>query len=317
VPRNTRNYVLFILIIAVTGGVAWYYIYLTENYINDTDAKLLSEGVFNLITPQLLSRPTAHWQHYIQSLQPKNGTKLILITLDQVPKNIHEYQSLLSGSIVANDSEENIFSTRTVFKRIEKTPYVLQLSQGMSRNDLIQNQTAWMRILLNKTLRETPKDKWPQALKHISSAFGNWPVKLIKLSSYSKQQQDKLKKGNILLFDFSGGGGGISYEGSSSGLLFLTPDKRYVLALGPLSDVFLSLYNFYFICIASLIALLAICWIWTFPFYRNLNKLQKLAEAYGEGQFTYDITVPKKLALHPLYTSLKRCETRRDEVEVE
>ena len=52
--------------------------------------------------------------------------------------------------------------------------------------------------------------------------------------------------------------------------------------------------------------LLAIVFIWSYPFYRSLNKLQKQAIDYGNGKFDTKLKISKTLALNPLNKGLHK-----------
>lgn len=151
--------------------------------------------------------------------------------------------------------------------------------------------------MIQHTLTNTPKSAWPSALNKLQQAF-KAPVKLLPINTLTPLAQQQLRKWQVAFTEHDGG--------SIATISFLAPDQQHVVVLGPLKDIVLLRYETYAFIGVALLLLFFIVWIWTYPFYRNLNKLQKLADYYGKGQCDHHVTVPKQLALYPLHQNLTR-----------
>ncbi|MCX7123722.1 MAG: ATP-binding protein [Gammaproteobacteria bacterium] len=289
-----RNYILFVLIILGLVGAVYFFSLSLTQHLESRDANVLFKNVFVFYGKKLEAMPQAKWPGYLQKISPDADNPLSLVSLADLPATV-DRNALLKGNVVIDNHRPDGYTPAYAFYHLPNTG--LALKMGVFQSDITQYvyATNWVKNMINQELSGIPEKNWPTALSDMSPNFDNAPMRLQSFQYFDKVSQARLLKWGLLINEKN------NYAATIS---FISPDPKQVVVLGPKKDPRpLLIYAWVSV---GLLLLFLIVWLWTYPFYRNLNKLQSMADAYGRGQFDYEIKVPRQLALFPLYKNLSR-----------
>jgi signal transduction histidine kinase len=333
-----RNLILFTLIfILLTIGVYTLYRSLMTNYFSTKNENTVDAHILNVLDSELAKYPQKEWNTLLKKIAPrfKSSANIHIVKTASLTKNIKSNQQFQNGKVkfiyrhpVVAGSFLSLYITS--YKKVtSNSNYTIQLNTGLDIVDTINTKSQWLASYLYSTLQNKPMTNWkPIISKLLTNKLYGLKIYTIKPSSLPKWVQEKLKVTDSITFDSLYFKNNILnhpdskpyqyienlslkeqildmlYTTPTFTLAMQSPDKNHILIISHLyseGSQFTRVTPFLLILFLVLIIL---SWLWTFPLYKGIKRLQLLASAYSQGEFIYDIKLNKHFSLYPLYQSL-------------
>lgn len=307
-----RFYLLMLLVILLVS-LYWSRVFVYSSFMMDRIVNGLAVGtsgaVFQYTEDALASHPQSSWPHVLQTLTPQTPHyPLRIALLSSASLSPSQFHRLEQGQLVgelslfhAPMSQQGVGYYSAAYQRIgnsnEMLVQVLQPSQHVN----YQTQQSWLLHFITLTIQAHPKQNKESVLKEFSQTYGI-PVRLEPLSSEPLDLQRYLRQFQD------------AYDLSSNLSVVLSFYHLYsptqILVIGPYPyPWFLMHFNLWALC-AVLGFLSLLMFLSVYPFSRDLVKLSRMAKAYGEGQFAFDVKVQRFGTLSVLYNNLKSMGSR-------
>lgn len=260
--------------------------------------------VFQYLQQRLQVAKPADWPGIIKNLTPPPPyNPLNIEPINQIKLNAAQMKRLNQGEIVGNiaifhepiENGMNDYSD-IAYQRIGMSNQALVYVVDTGQDSSYLSQQAWLIHFISLGLTASPEQEWPRVLQKFSQEY-NVPVQLIPFSQLTPELQtymlthhyvyDLISNLSILHHFY--------YLYSPSQVLVIGPypGPWYATQFGPL-----FLWGF--------MLFVGLCMFFSlYSFYRDLRKLDHLAQAYGEGNFNYPLKVNRFAAMGQLYRNLK------------
>jgi two-component system sensor histidine kinase RstB len=282
------------------------YLVVGHFFYKDMDAtnKELSKGVFTEIQYELSQAPQSHWKSILNKLQDQNTAPANIVEINNLKLSTDQKANLMAGKKVSYYGTNFQFfdygiANGFIYQRIGNTPYALHIMIGITVQHMISELTGWMAHLLILKFHNTPQNKWNTLLKPLENQYGLHlsiqSTNNLKLPSDTKQRLAKFK---------------ITYKSSTKNLYFIKtlylqlPNSNKILVIGPIhySWAHKNFKTINGILTVALSAILVILLTWLFS--RNINKIYKMTEQYGDGNFNYKPKFNRFSTLRNLYNNV-------------
>ncbi|MCX7122769.1 MAG: ATP-binding protein [Gammaproteobacteria bacterium] len=274
-----------------------------RDYIVNSQAWETSQPTLNYLQTQLQQVPEAQWPAIIKSLTPTaTHYPLYILPIDSIHLNPTQMERLQQGRIVGTFSafgppilNNNDGYNGVAYQRIGDSNQVLVFRNSPVDNTNYLTQQRWLLHFIELTLKQDPTHS-EQALQDFSQTY-QVPVQLLSLTSLTPAMQSYLQQFHVI-YD-------MSMDDSAVSTLYYLETPTHVLRIGPYPVIW-YMHNLNYMLFAPLVlgmALLSLLIL--FLLNRDFKKMARLAEAYGNGQFTYSVKVSRLSAMFPLYTNLK------------
>ncbi len=264
---------------------------------------------FQYIQQQLQDKPEKTWPVILVSITPTTEHYPITIApITSLALNTRQLHRLQQGHIIGtialfhtpiqNKSEmyQNI-----VYQRIGNSDKALQYS---AQSDVSMNyleQQRWLIHFIDLSIKTSPHQSIATVLQTFSQQYGV-PLALQPLTTQTPEIQNYLRS-HQYLYDSSN-----DTDALITLYVLYTPDQ--VLIMGPYHYPW-TLTQFDLLTTLLVLAIISLLmFVSVYPFSRDLNKLGKLAAAYGEGDFTFDVKIRRLGTLSKLYKNLKSMSVR-------
>ncbi|MCL9781766.1 ATP-binding protein [Vibrio sp. S4M6] len=313
-----KNYFLFAFLIFIFIVITFYLSKVMEKAILNKSALSFSNGVFNYVSEQLHGLDSYQIDLKLNEIQ-KNvaDQKVKIIAYSSLPNalksndnlakgKVVEYHSFLSG--VHHGSLYSLYSAydiRYAFKRLGQSKNYMRIVLGSPQILEVKRNTQWITNIVRESFKDKNVDQFERISKHLSDIFGI-EVSLKKQDTLTSKESEFVNQWGLLALSY--------FDGHVYDLAIPISGTDVLVVLHGISDHlagFEKNFYFYLLLIIGLVIML-ICWIWSYVFYKTLNKVQVQAIEYGKGNFDYHIKVPSLLSLSPLNQALKNMATRID-----
>ncbi|MDF2940757.1 MAG: two component system sensor histidine kinase [Gammaproteobacteria bacterium] len=269
---------------------------------------------FNYIQNQLKEKPEASWNSILKQITPNEPhIDIIILPIEQIQLSPSQMKLFLNGQIVStalffhapiNNTTSSYYGA--TYQRIGNSSRALEFVMQSHQDTGVLPSQTWLTNFIKIELNKTPKSQSAVVLANFSKQQGI-NVKLIPLSQLTPEMRNYIIQ-HQYLYDSSD-----SLTGMITQLYYLySPDE--VLSIGPYHyPWYLQQIGAFFL----LTVILAIALFMVFSliaFYRSLKKLDRLAAAYGEGNFNYSVKISRLAALFPLYSNLKSMGQRIEQL---
>lgn len=261
--------------------------------------------IFSYLQAQFAEVPESEWNQVLQRLTPSMPHKPITIEpINQIvlPDN-HQRALLLEGKIVAavsffhapfNDTTDSYAAT--AYQRIPHSDLALALQVQQKQRDNELGTQMWIIHFVSLELAKNPHNPTDVVLKNFGQQY-HTPVQLVPLKTLTPEIQNYLTQHQFLM-DSSN-----NFNTFLQAYYLYTPDT--VMLIGPFQypwyiNQFGTLFMGTMIVLISFFMLLSL-----YFFYRDLKKLDRLAQAYGEGQFNYSVRIGRFASMSRLYQNLR------------
>jgi len=257
----------------------------------------LSKGSFHMIDIGLTAIPREQWPDFIKHLNNEGGYRLRLQKPD-------EYE--FSDDVLDNLNENrSVFRVRDDvfygYKRIRGSSLVLEFPFGESEYRFVQQISSSTFELIELDLLLHPQELWHERISTINTYFG-FPVKLLKLNevSLTGRAHTDLLGGEVAMIDI--GDNEYDYR--------LIKGTSYVIRFGPIKEpISLGIaQSIFVISLAIFFAIVVLFWV--YPLSRDINRLEKSSNAFGQGDFNARATVAKRSPLSKLTGSFNAMADR-------
>ncbi len=276
-----------------------------NNFLLNGQAQGEIGPIFNYIEAQLIKAPQTDWQQILEKLTPKephHSITIVPINTITLP-NTYQKNRLLQGKIVGtaiffhppmNDTTDSYKAY--VYQRLPNSNLVLVMQNEQHERDSEFTNQIWFIHFIRLELAKYPDEPTNDILENFSRNYGV-PVQFIPLASLPPEVQNYLQENQFLM------------DGTNDFNVFLSCYYLYspttVLKIGSF------IYPWYMAELGSLllgflvIFISLVMFFSLYSFYRDLKKLDRLAQKYGEGDFDYKIKIGRFAAMASLYKNLK------------
>ena len=295
-----RNYLLFVLVITVIVLLLLFLNHVQQKAENAT-AEMIASAPMRFLQAKFRQMPEDKWQPYVSQLQSDTNTqKIYIVTKNRLPEALRNSQALEKGNIVGSLpgfalTRAKPYMSSIAWQRIGKTDQYFKLILIPPTIKQYQENTAWLKIILDQLFAEGKNIE--TAKKQAEAIFGR-EIHVIPFSTLTPDEKRHFEKWGLNAETFD--------DNHIATLRYLSPDGKQVIDLGNFSDRFVVRYINTILIVVILLILLVVVFIWSYPFYRGLGKLEKQAIDYGNGRFDTRLKMSKALALQPLNTALHK-----------
>lgn len=228
------------------------------------------KGVFYLLEKELQPIHQNKWQEKIEDISDHFSYQLKLETLTNATSDIAKKQNLINGEFVFIEGIPNILK-----RRIAGTDWVISKALDMDENEMYIRSVRGGAHLILTQFEQTPKDQWPVLMQELSEQFVFEFTLLNKAElTLDDSQQQALDAQEIVLHPRNDG----QFE-----LYRVLPDNETVIqAITPAYGS--TQAGMYIALFVTFIASVSVCmFIWVYPVWRDLKRLSKTAEEFGDG----------------------------------
>jgi len=276
----------------------------TYNPLNLLNESLIYEritdsykGTFYLIEDELSAIPELEWQDRFGDIRDHFGHDLRLLTVtDPIPYE-QPLEELLPGDFWILEDEND---SDVIVKRVGTTKWFVYMLLEESEDQLTLNQSQGTLNLFLRHFDNVPEQQWPSVMEalrpHFGYEFALTAFDALDIADNKRQQLLELgrtwlttEEQHTMLYQVMPG-----YEDQPEPL---------VLAAGPIA---LPGSDFVVILGLSLIFVGGISlgiWLFVFPLWRDLSKLNKTAEQFGLGYLGQRAEVSKRSVINKLGVS--------------
>lgn len=248
----------------------------------------LSKGTLHLIENALRETPPREWEALIEKLNQGGGYKMRLQKADDLLIPKADMQRLFKGEVTT----ARVINALHAYKQVGDEGLILDFPFEQSEYEHNQRLANSTFNLIERELANQSADGWLQAAYVLGESF-DFPVTLVDL--------DAPKLSDDMTLDLREGRPVWEKLDSDTDYIYRrVGDTTKVLRLGPFGKPTTLRYlnPILLACLASTMA--AAVFLWVFPLWRDLNKLDGSAQAFGRGEFQTRAKLPK---LSPLYRS--------------
>ncbi|WP_192484943.1 MULTISPECIES: sensor histidine kinase [Cysteiniphilum] len=300
----SRNYILFALVMTTVVIMLYFYILFLNQQGYIKSANMLAQAPFEYLQEQFQKAPESKWQDLLNQLQKNNKyQKISIVNVNNLPKRVRDSKKLKSGAIVGIDTtsifspDSSAYNAFWVYQQIAKTDKYLAIQASSPTIVMIQRNTEWIRLVAQQIFQSVSKENKQKIIKEAEQLFGA-KVTLRDISTLTASEKESIKKWGIYAYSID--------DDHVATISVPVANSQYLVTIGALKDSVYARYPYWFLLLGVLILLMLITFVWSYPFYRSLNKLQKQAVDYGNGKFDTKLKVSKTLALNPLNKGLHK-----------
>ncbi len=247
----------------------------------------ISVGTLYFFDKRLSATPREQWSELIKRLNKDGGYHLRL-------QKLEEYE-------LPDDVVDRLNEDRMVFNSIDNAEYgyirvrdsnlVLELPFQQSEYRHNQHLTNSTFELLEWELLDRPQELWNQQIIAINNKF-TFPVSLLRLDEVPLTGRAHSDLINAKATWHRIDGEEYNYR--------RIKDTSYVIRLGPFDDPVTLNYleSILLVCLAFIVAIAVLFWV--YPLSRDLKRLEKSTNAFGQGNFSTRAVVAKRSSLGKL-----------------
>jgi len=249
----------------------------------------LSKGTFYLIENRLSETSPEQWPDLMAKLNEGGGYRLRLLSIESLTLPQPLIDRLTRGSFVISDIHNASYS----YKRIKNSEWILEFPFEQSEYQHNQRLSNGTFNLVEMSLRDQPQSAWPGIVTELNRHF-SFSVTLLEQEqlTLSPSQQQKLATGEIVWQQMDDCCDDFLYRHIN--------DSDYAIRMGPFNEPITLNYlqTILTLVLAALVALAVLFWV--YPLWRDLNRLEANAQAFGQGDFSARTPLPRRSVLHHL-----------------
>ncbi|MEE9444943.1 MAG: ATP-binding protein [Cocleimonas sp.] len=247
-------------------------------------------GIAKLLDDELIGLNQQQRKARLSRLQSFFKLKIDLLPLNDIPDTVlspADKRDLLKKGVTVNlkgEGETNFF-----LSKVDNLVWEIQVALDSKDQDKLFMEGPL--ALINQQLSSIPQKDWQQKIKRVSGYFDEPPLQLLPLSTLTSDtllneqdiQQLQANK-SVLIF---------KNDSDLTHIYNRINQSEQVLKIGPVSypAVLNNIQVFAFIFLSMLLS--TAIWLWLRPVWRDLNTLKLASKAFGEGQLSTRITLPK------------------------
>lgn len=268
--------------------------------------RLFVNGNFIVIQQLLENTPPASWDKVLDSIQPSDRPQAKIREMDTLNISDKQKEDLNQGKIVILTSPVHFFINYWLpdifaLQKIKGTQKVLQIQEGVTMYNTIQDETLWMVHLIAKKLQSSKQENWLKITKDFQSIY-NIPLHII--SADSKKLPLSIRNKPFIK--------GLAYEDPKSDAFITTvyfklKNENKILVLGPVNYpqfmIKVPKVQFYYLIGFTILTILTV-FLLTWIFSRNVRKLYGLTHDYGKGIFDKKIGLSKFSILDGIHMNI-------------
>ncbi len=247
-------------------------------------------GITKLLDDELIGLNQQQRKARLASLQKLFKLKIDLLLLNDIPDTVlspADKKDLLKKGVAVNlkgEGETNFF-----LSEVDNLVWEIQVAFDSKDQDRLFMEGPL--ALINQQLSSIPQKDWHQKIKRVSGYFDEPSLQLLPLSTLTSdallnEQDIKQLQANKSVLIFKN-------DSDLTHIYNRINQSEQVLKIGPVSypAVLNNIQVFAFIFLSMLLS--TAIWLWLRPVWRDLNTLKLASKAFGEGQLSTRITLPK------------------------
>lgn len=238
--------------------------------------------MFVLAEDALAVRPKQEWPELFENWQQGFGYQVRFTLLeDELSYSASNKETLQQGGTIY--IEEPVIRYA---KTLLDSDWIMELSLEAQEDEEFRRSVKGARLLTEQILAALPEEKWADKVHEINSE-SQLDITLLKWNPlmFSSEQKQHLSEGQVVwLFNEAGD------EQTFYWRLF---ESESMIAIGPIQEdrfslgVFSSFFSVFFLLVASAI------FIWLYPLWRRLKRLDAAAVAFGQGKLNQRVKVKR------------------------
>lgn len=234
----------------------------------------LTKGAYYLLEKRMLSAPESQWPNILAEVNQGGGYPAEMLLIETLSFPEETISRLEQGEVVVSE----VYRAKYIYKRLGDTQWALQFpfeQSGYLHAQQLVNSTF---NLIEKKLREESVRDWPATVRELNLHFG-FPITLVEKSA------DEMESGDTSMMQ---GRESIIYEFENDEELFYRGinNSPYTIKLGPFDDpATLTYLQIVMLLAFSILVALAVL-IWVYPLWKDLQRLDTSAKAFGQGDLS-------------------------------
>ncbi|WP_330961267.1 ATP-binding protein [Photobacterium sp. 53610] len=258
---------LFLMVPTGFGPIS----YMSERMMYEFYSKVYDDTLL-VIHDDLVNQPQAQWQSYIDDLSEQFGSQLKLVPLAQYEGDEKVLNRFHLGELAMDFSDPT-----ALLKQVADSQWVLFYAMNLSENELIAIQSQGALYILKRTVLTLPQSQWQDYLTKVS-VERPFEARLVPTGSaqFSESERRRLLRGQVV--------GRTQDDGST--LLYTQLNHDYFISIHDMQSqnaqqlLQLSVMSLFVVTISGALLL------WLFPLWRDLKRLAKTADDFGEGRLS-------------------------------
>ena len=245
-----------------------------------------------LLEEELYNHPQSTWQDIVKNVAPLFPYQLSLASLESSIETYGNEQRLASGHFVLSDKEQQL----VLLRKVRNTEWVIQLNMDDTQQEQLFNRAIGSIAMIHNYILKNDLESIDSKIEKLSS-HSTLPLEKITRENIqiTKNEQHELNKGTY-----------IWRYNTDNTITFFLPLKtqNFLLKVGPSqSDKnLLAIILPAFVVIISAIISITL-WHWLYPLWRDLKKLDLVAQQFGNGKLDSRAIVSKYTIASSLGTS--------------
>ncbi|KDM90007.1 ATP-binding protein [Photobacterium galatheae] len=258
---------LFLIVPTGFGPIS----YMSERMMYAFYAKVYDDTLL-VIHDDLVNRPQAQWQAYIDDLSEQFGSQLKLVPLAQYAGDEKVLSRFNQGELAMAFSDPT-----ALLKQIADSQWVLFYAMNLSENELIAIQSQGALYILKRSVLRLPETQWPAYLNSVS-VDRPFEARLVKTDevTFSDSEKRRLLNGQVV--------GHTQNDGST--LLYTRLNDDYFISIHDVQSQNTQQQLQLSVILLFLVTISGALLLWLYPLWRDLKRLAKTADDFGEGRLS-------------------------------
>lgn len=293
----------FIMCVIFTLLIAFLMFYIYKIIAEKDILKNINENTyvkFVYLDNYLQHYPPQQWQKIINALRPNNASIVNILPINKLPLNKDQIIQIQKGEFVYEYTKAKGYFPAVLYKKSQHPGYVYQEYIDFSDMEKGKRFFGWPPSIIIRELQDFPEKEWPNILPQLSKKY-RLPLSIYELKDLplSDQQKQQLLD-DQWFFDTRE-----SFFYLAEFIYIPISFSHKILVFGPLEQSFFITHSNAILFISALIIIEFIMFILTILFVRSLEKINLLANEYGQGKFDSSIQIKKTSVLFPLFLNLQ------------
>ena len=245
-----------------------------------------------LLEEELSNHPQSTWQGIVKNLAPLFPYQLSLASLESSITKYGNKQDLIRGNFVLSDKQQQL----VLLRKIRNSEWVIELNMDDTQQEQLFNRAIGSISMIHNYMLTNDLESIDRKIEKLSS-HSILPIEKIARESINitKNEQQELNKGSY-----------IWRYNTDNTITFFLPLKttKILLKVGPSQsdkNLLAIILPAFVVIISSIISITL--WYWLYPLWRDLKKLDFVAQQFGNGKLDTRATVSKYTIASSLGTS--------------
>jgi len=240
-----------------------------------------AKGTLYLLNKSVSGMQPEQREARLAELKAQFPYPLELQKLDEEDFSAHQLKRLRSGFVEIKEIDE----ADHLFGLLPETDLVWDFSIDMSHEQDMRNSWAGTFYLIEQALLEHAEANRPEAMKRLQERFG-LDIALMSPTdlTLSKQQKAQLKNGLIAIDNLGDEDRETFYK--------KMPDSEAVIFIGSIPYPWIKGFINPLMLSLLLLVVALTTFLWTWTLWKDITRIRKAAERFGEGE--HDVRVPYK-----------------------